>query len=405
MVTRRALAAIRQSVGHHKGYRPRGSRADGGGLSGPPPTTRRRGRRRLPFLLSAGCQQGESWLTDCLRCSQKYLEHWTQILSSPYEWCVGASLQATYDGRDKNGHSTSMFMRLCPKADWTGNSRGKVGNACKACSDGVRCVGTPTAPHRLRCIECERVADNLRCRGSPCRLSMTTVRGNYHNSIVLRKCTWLKCCYGRRPFGAPPQVEWNARCEQQRKLLTQIGQSEGTVEGDGTDRATAAAEEQEEEGVEVPVVIQRQAKRQKTPSRAGRKPDVPLFSAGQRTTPMISPIMSPTGRSGRMSPITCCAHNSEHLHSDIVLALSSTWRLTKSQSSQAARAGCGSGHVLTLPAGPSLAQDNAGDCVGPATGQMKMALLLACVTKYEEQKGWPAWILRSSERTRRRWLD
>ena len=32
---------------------------------------------------------------------QKYLEHWTQMSASPYEWCVGASLRATYAGRDK----------------------------------------------------------------------------------------------------------------------------------------------------------------------------------------------------------------------------------------------------------------------------------------------------------------
>jgi hypothetical protein len=123
----------------------------------------------------------------------KYLEHWTEMHSSHYEWCVGASLQATYDGRDSKGRTTSMFLRLCTKSDWTGNARGKVGNTCKTCCDGIN-------------------------------LTLATVRGIYRGSVTLKKCTWLKCCYGRRPFGGPPQVTWSARCEQQKKMLAQLGQ-------------------------------------------------------------------------------------------------------------------------------------------------------------------------------------
>ena len=39
-----------------------------------------------------------------------------------------------------------------------------------------------------------------------------------HAQLVLRKCTWLKCCYGKKPYGAPPAIPWVPKCEFQKKL-------------------------------------------------------------------------------------------------------------------------------------------------------------------------------------------
>lgn len=121
--------------------------------------------------------------------AQKYLEHWTPMESAPHAWCVGASLQATFDSRNRNGDSSEMHMVLCPKTDWTGNGRGKIGNTCKTCCDGVK-------------------------------TKMTQIGGNMRSEVELKKCTWLKCCYGRRPFGGTDYLPWSMRCEQQKKLLS-----------------------------------------------------------------------------------------------------------------------------------------------------------------------------------------
>ena len=109
--------------------------------------------------------------------------------TTPYAWCVGASLQATFDSRNRNGDSSEMHMVLCPKSDWTGNGRGKIGNTCKACCDGVRA-------------------------------KTAQISGHMYSDVELKKCTWLKCCYGRRPYGGTDSLPWSMRCEQQKKLLS-----------------------------------------------------------------------------------------------------------------------------------------------------------------------------------------
>ena len=39
---------------------------------------------------------------------------------------------------------------------------------------------------------------------------------------ALRKCMWLRCCYGKKPYGNPPAVPWCGSCEFQKKLDTQL---------------------------------------------------------------------------------------------------------------------------------------------------------------------------------------
>jgi hypothetical protein len=134
---------------------------------------------------------------------QKYLEHWTKTESMPYSWCVGASLQATFNARNGDGNSSEMHMMLCPKSDWTGNRRGEIGNTCKTCCDGVSVRGAQ-------------------------------VGGVRHDDVIVKKCTWLKCCYGRRPYGGTTSLPWSMRCEQQKKLLS-VGQRQALGEaGEGT---------------------------------------------------------------------------------------------------------------------------------------------------------------------------
>ena len=128
---------------------------------------------------------------------------------TPHAWCVGASLQATFDSRNRNGESNEMHMVLCPKDDWTGNGRGKIGNTCKTCCDGVN-------------------------------TKAATVGSKLLADVDLKKCTWLKCCYGRRPYGGTESLPWSMRCEQQKKLLSAEERSQLTAAS-----ATASAEKSE----------------------------------------------------------------------------------------------------------------------------------------------------------------
>ncbi len=91
---------------------------------------------------------------------------------------MGASLKATFESQDVLGNSNELHLALCRRTEWTGNGRGKVGNACKCCCDGV-----PT--------------------------NTVSVGGTFnHSGVVAKKCVWLKCCYGRRPFGGITALPW-----------------------------------------------------------------------------------------------------------------------------------------------------------------------------------------------------
>jgi hypothetical protein len=99
---------------------------------------------------------------------------------------MGASLKATFDGQNELGNSTELHLALCPRTEWTGNGRGKVGNACKRCCDGV-----PT--------------NTVSIGGTFC-----------HPGAVVKKGVWLKCCYGRRPFGGTSALPWCIRPARSR---------------------------------------------------------------------------------------------------------------------------------------------------------------------------------------------
>ena len=66
------------------------------------------------------------------------------------------------------------------------------------------------------------------------RASNIMVAGHLRAEVNLKKCTWLKCCYGRRPYGGTTSLPWSMRCEQQKKLLS-VEQRQALGEaGEGT---------------------------------------------------------------------------------------------------------------------------------------------------------------------------
>ena len=117
----------------------------------------------------------------------KGLEKWTDTSSTTMSWCVGGSLQATLDHRAADHSSHVLRFVLCNKADWTGDRRSKVGNTCKFHCGGLQ-------------------------------VSNVVVRGKRIDHINLKKCTWLKCCYGKKWYGDPPSIPWCDQCEFQKKL-------------------------------------------------------------------------------------------------------------------------------------------------------------------------------------------
>lgn len=171
--------------------------------SAPPPARRARVKPRpLPAFAPQRELRQKTALT-AAAVPQKFVEHyWGQAASTNlgnaqgiapggldgWSWCVGASLRATFACQDGRGDSQELHLTLCSKTDWTGNGRGKVGNACKRCCDGVTTdsvsIGSISRP-----------------------------------GVSVRKCVWLKCCYGRRPFGGTAELPWSSRCEQQKKLM------------------------------------------------------------------------------------------------------------------------------------------------------------------------------------------
>jgi hypothetical protein len=112
----------------------------------------------------------------------KCLEHWAR--DGVKSWCVGGSLLATLDGRDAEGRADCIRFQGCDCRCWTGDmGRAKVGNTCK--------------------FHCRITARNVHFGGQQL------------GTVALKKCTWMKCCYGRRPFGCD-EVPWCNSCEQQK---------------------------------------------------------------------------------------------------------------------------------------------------------------------------------------------
>jgi len=102
---------------------------------------------------------------------------------TPYRWCVGGSIHATYLRRDVNDESDEIHMVLCKRAEWSGNGIHKVGNTCKSCCGGIW-------------------------------IDRVTIDGRMHERLKLVKCAWLKCCYGRRLYACPPLRHYDLNCQQ-----------------------------------------------------------------------------------------------------------------------------------------------------------------------------------------------
>jgi hypothetical protein len=117
----------------------------------------------------------------------KYLE--THLSgASQMMWCVGGSMQATLDSRDERWNSKILRFTQCASSGWTGDGQSKVGNTCKW--------------H----------AGDLTVRE-------IVIGGEYRDVVQLKKCTWFKCCYGKKHYGDPPHIPWGSQCEYQKKLV------------------------------------------------------------------------------------------------------------------------------------------------------------------------------------------
>ena len=122
----------------------------------------------------------------------KCLERCVHEDDTAMTWCVGGSLQATLDARGPDGTTPIIRFLLCNKADWTGDKRSKIGNTCKFHCGGIR-------------------------------VSDVMIGGKLCSNVNLKKCTWLKCCYGKKHYGDPPLIPWCSQCEFQKKLVKRNG--------------------------------------------------------------------------------------------------------------------------------------------------------------------------------------
>ena len=129
----------------------------------------------------------------------KCLERCVREEASDMTWCVGGSLQATLDARGPDGTTPILRFLLCNKEDWTGDKRSKIGNTCKFHCGGIR-------------------------------VSDVMIGGQLQSDVNLKKCTWLKCCYGKKHYGDPPTIPWCSQCEYQKKLLKRKGKDTPTPE-------------------------------------------------------------------------------------------------------------------------------------------------------------------------------
>lgn len=149
-------------------------------------------RRAQEILRSSGWSIDRNTKFEDLECLVSALARWLDGASglnkTPVAWCVGGSLDATLRGRDSGGRSHTLRFVLCERSDWTGDRKTtKIGNTCRWHAGGLNVTN---------CV----------------------VAGVFRSQIMLRKCTWMKCCYGRKHYGDPPNVAWCDTCEYQKKL-------------------------------------------------------------------------------------------------------------------------------------------------------------------------------------------
>ena len=164
-------------------------------------------RRAQEILRTPGWSIDERTNFEDLECLISALVRWlecaTGLISTPLAWCVGGSLDATLRGRDGGGRSHLLRFALCERRDWTGDRKTtKIGNTCRWHAGGLKVHN---------CV----------------------VDGSMREEITLRKCTWMKCCYGRKHYGEPPNIAWCNTCEYQKKLVKKKAEGGAAAAGGG----------------------------------------------------------------------------------------------------------------------------------------------------------------------------
>eukprot|EP01047_Picozoa_sp_COSAG01_P021057 COSAG01_NODE_1210_length_11227_cov_46.803019_1_plen_623_part_00 len=141
----------------------------------------------------------------------RYLGGAVTLEKTPLAWCAGGSLDATLKGRNDGGCTHLLRFALCERSDWTGDRKTtKVGNTCRWHAGGLR-------------------------------VSNVIVGGAHRPQVVLRKCTWMKCCYGRKHYGDPPSIPWCRTCEYQKKVERKMASNRrSSVHGGAVSGALAA---------------------------------------------------------------------------------------------------------------------------------------------------------------------
>lgn len=173
-------------------------------------------RRAQEILRTSGWTVSQATQFEDLECListlVRRLENAGGLTSENLAWCVGGSIDATLAGRDANGCSRRLRFALCGRDDWSGDRQStKAGNTCRWHAGG---------------------------------LSVTKVRinGGFHEHLTLRKCTWMKCCYGRKHYGDPPLIPWCSTCEFQKKVARRAERESTGVSSSTTNRHQKAAQ-------------------------------------------------------------------------------------------------------------------------------------------------------------------
>eukprot|EP01049_Picozoa_sp_SAG25_P002034 SAG25_NODE_100_length_15542_cov_15.293337_11_plen_447_part_00 len=111
-------------------------------------------------------------------------------LPEGHQWCVGGSIEKTLDLRHRDSDGASVFLHfVCCPGPWTGSEQSnKTGNSC-----------------------------TRHCRLAVRGITIGDRRQPSQEVTELRKCTWLKCCYGRKRFASPPLIPWCDECALGRR--------------------------------------------------------------------------------------------------------------------------------------------------------------------------------------------
>lgn len=178
---------------------------------------------------------------------------WAQNLPQGQQWCVGGSILATYEARDRHGCAQSLVLVTCRELVSASSSSSRVGSQAS--------LVTKT---------CER-----HC---VVQLEDVMVDGQWWQTLQLKKCTWA-CCARSRPFASPPEIPWGAGDDAENGSCHSCAQQESLEERE--DQASPLA----------PAGIMR------SPSSSDSDEDLPSGTAAAAThtahRPPVRPSMPP----------------------------------------------------------------------------------------------------------------